>query len=600
MPIFHKPIKKQFHFVLYCLLAVGLALSVLCYSVIDKLMMKNAESYASHTAQKFNSEIEFLFERMDALSNSLLFDETIEKMLHSPYSSDTPKYLASLRSQFTSYSLMNRDLSEIALCSPAIAWSNYFDADTLRDFSDQLQGTYGSYCFGLYRSALISQQKDPSMRLVFGHNVYGMHDPSLYGSYLGFIILSIDPARSSITLPTADRTSTYFLLVDQHERVFSFNCSQDITDQITDQAADTLGSEWYRSLRFETPDFLVHSQQLDDTGLFMVSVMNRHELNHDVIGSTAILVGITVATLVLILFLMHLILRSIVRPLSRLSHHIDLATVSPLSEELPPLKLDGCEEIVRVSQSFNAMQEKQVRLNHQLQEATVKLYETRLGLKQAELDYLRSQINPHFLYNTLETIQALAAERHVPEIADAAGALGKLLRHNIKGAPMIPLADELEITRAYLTIQKMRFPDRLNVLESVRDNVRQLPVMKLLLQPLVENAICHGIEPKTGSGTIYIGARLDEGDLLIHVYDDGVGIPQDKLTQLQQALLQPATGHAVTHVGLLNVHNRIRLNYGEPYGLTLASTLGEGTQVTLRLPVIKEKRNDHHDESADR
>lgn len=587
MHLFHKPIMKQFRFVLYCLLALALVLALLCYRTIDDLMMENARAYAANTAEKFNAEVEFLFERVDALSNSLLFDETIEKMLHAPYSEKTPEYLASLKSQFTSYSLMNRDLSEIALCSPTMTWSSFFDAQSLRQFSRELQGTYGSHCFGLYVSPLTAQKKEPTLRLLFGHNVYGMHDPTLYGQYLGCILLSIDPSRAAITLPADNGTSIYFLLVDQKNTAFPFNCSEQECAQILQQMGKTWDASRELTDSFETPDFLVYPKQIPDTGLYMLSVVNRHELNGDVIQATAVLVGVTLLAFLLILWLMHLILRSIVRPLRSLSQHIALVTVSPLSQELPPLALDGCEELMQVCQSFNLLREKQVRLNQQLQQATVTLYETRLGLKQAELDYLRSQINPHFLYNTLETIQALALERNAPEIGDAAAALGKLLRHNVKGAPVNPLSEELEITRAYLTIQKMRFADRVNVLESVRENVRSLLVPKLVLQPLVENAICHGIEPKTGPGTIYIGARADGQQLLVSVYDDGVGIEEETLHQLQQALEQPAArAQELPHVGILNVHRRIRLTYGQAYGLSLNSTLGEGTQVTLHLPIL--------------
>lgn len=245
--------------------------------------------------------------------------------------------------------------------------------------------------------------------------------------------------------------------------------------------------------------------------------------------------------------------------------------------------LTGCSEIISISEAFNDLLETQIQLNQKLQDATVKLYETKLGLKQAELDFLRSQINPHFLYNTLETIQALAAEHNVPEISDASSALGKLLRHSIKGKSVIPFAEELELARAYLTIQKLRFPNRLNVLESVRENTLQIPVMKLLLQPLIENAVFHGIEPKPGSSTLYLGARLDGNDLLISVYDDGFGIDPDRLSEIRTAL-ETSSGHNTEHVGLINVQHRIRLRYGAPYGLTLSSAPGEGTRVTVRLP----------------
>ena len=296
-----------------------------------------------------------------------------------------------------------------------------------------------------------------------------------------------------------------------------------------------------------------------------------------------------------VVLLMSLMLQSVVRPLSQLSAYIDRIRLTPPGADAEPLELQGCEEITRLCSSFNTMLREQARLTRELQQATVNLYEMQLGRKQAELEYLRSQINPHFLYNTLEAIQGIALEHGVPKIADAAGALGKLFRHNIQGSDMIPLGKELEITQAYLTIQKLRFADKLNVLISIRENTRGIPVMKLLLQPLVENAVYHGLEPKTGPGTLFIGARLEKGDLLISIYDDGVGMPSGRLAALQEELERPAaSGKAETaHIGLLNVQHRIRLRYGMPYGLTLHSTPGGGTRVTVRVPAqIQEEENE--------
>ena len=143
-------------------------------------------------------------------------------------------------------------------------------------------------------------------------------------------------------------------------------------------------------------------------------------------------------------------LQSVVRPLSQLSAYIDRIRLTPPGADAEPLELQGCEEITRLCSSFNTMLREQARLTRELQQATVNLYEMQLGRKQAELEYLRSQINPHFLYNTLEAIQGIALEHGVPKIADATGALGKLFRHNIQGSDMIPLGKELEITQAYL------------------------------------------------------------------------------------------------------------------------------------------------------
>lgn len=579
---FQKTIEKQFRMVLYCLLAMGVLLSCLGYMAIERPMTKNAAVYAQSAAQKFNLEVEYLFKRVDALFNSLLFDQNIEQLMHTPYSARTPAYLNLLNAQFSSYSLMNQDLAEIALVTPDMAWSNYYDAATLRQFSQALDGAYGSVCFGLQGSPLISRTGSDSLRLVFGHNVYGMHDKAFYGQYLGSVVLSLDLSKSSLTLPAAEHSATFFILVDKAGNPFPFNCSEEEYLRIRAQGGGDGG--WAPGF-FETPDYLIHAAPLEQTGLFMVSAMERHELNREVLQTTAILIGVSAAALLAVVLLMGLILRGVVRPLSQMAAYIDRIKENAPGTPPQPLCLEGCDEIVQVSDSINTMLAEQTRLSRELQAATVNLYETQLGLKQAELEYLRSQINPHFLYNTLEAIQGLAAERGVPEIGDAAGALGKLFRHNIQGSATVSLNKELEITQAYLTIQKLRFPDKLNLLFSIRENARAVPVMKLFLQPLVENAVYHGLEPKTGPGTLYIGARLADETLIVSVYDDGVGMPPEQLAALRQALEATALDHEKNaHIGLLNVQHRIRLRYGAPFGLSLQSTPGEGTKVTVTLP----------------
>jgi len=585
---FKKRIMKQFRLVLCCLLIMGIVLSLLCYTVIERLMTKNSTAYTQSTAQKFNVEVKYLFDRADALFSSLLFNENIEQIMHTPFSAKTPSYLNALHTQFSSYRLMNAELAEIALVTPEMSWSSYFDAATLRAFSEEMRNLRGTTCFGLQQSPLTARAGSQEQRLVFGHNVYGMFDDSLYGQYLGSIILSLDLSKSSIQLPLSERSATCFVLLDQNGTAFPFNCSDEQYQQIQEQGLAAGHGTWPMGA-CQTEDYLIYNTPLNDTGLFMVSAMDRHALSKEGLPTIAILIVITTAALIVVVLLMSLMLQSVVRPLSQLSAYIDRIRLTPPGADAEPLELQGCEEITRLCSSFNTMLREQARLTRELQQATVNLYEMQLGRKQAELEYLRSQINP------LEAIQGIALEHGVPKIADATGALGKLFRHNIQGSDMIPLGKELEITQAYLTIQKLRFADKLNVLISIRENTRGIPVMKLLLQPLVENAVYHGLEPKTGPGTLFIGARLEKGDLLISIYDDGVGMPSGRLAALQEELERPAaSGKAETaHIGLLNVQHRIRLRYGMPYGLTLHSTPGGGTRVTVRVPAqTQEEENE--------
>ena len=202
---------------------------------------------------------------------------------------------------------------------------------------------------------------------------------------------------------------------------------------------------------------------------------------------------------------------------------------------------------------------------------------------------MRSQIDPHFLYNTLEAIRKMALTKDAPEVAQMALDMGKIFRYSTKGEETVPLREELEMIGAYLEIQRVRFGDRIRVFLAVPEEAVSCMVMKMLLQPLVENAIVHGLEPGEESGGIFIAARLEGETLLLTVKDDGAGIAPGRLDELQRALGQEVYD-TTKHVGILNTQARIRLRYGREYGIAIESTPGDGTTVQIRIPA--ERRED--------
>jgi two-component system sensor histidine kinase YesM len=581
-------IKKQFKIILACLLALYLVLAMLSYITLDHLMVKNSTEYAQNTSQKFNREVQYLFKRVDSIFVNLLFDQNIEHLMLSPYTTQTQRYIKSLLVKFSSYSIMNQDISDIGLITKDLSWSNTFDTKTLTSFAKEMEGIYGPYSFGIQQSTLTNNNAHQGSRLVFGYNVFGMYEEKYYGKYLGGIILSIDPAKSPITLPGTKRSNTYFLLADKDSDAFPFNCSEEMSKKIISDCGDLSKYKDSDTQVLELRDYLIYITPIPDMGYYMISAIDRRALNKDIIHATILIVLVVLAAFLIIAALMYTILHNMVTPLDAFSRYIQQIKRRPLNGNRQDLILKGCSEISTLSQSFNELLEESEQLNKQLYEATVNLYETKLGKKQAELQFLRSQISPHFLYNALESVKDIALEQNVPEIATIAGAMGKLFRYNVKGHTIVSLEQEIEITTAYLDIQQARFPEKLNVLYSIRENVMDIPIMKFLLQPLVENAVYHGLEPTSKNGTLFIGAHRQNDLLLITIQDDGVGIPHDNLTLLQQQLLEMKVISDFTgqHIGLLNVQHRLLLNYGSEYGLTIESSEGEGTKVMLRIPII--------------
>ena len=173
----------------------------------------------------------------------------------------------------------------------------------------------------------------------------------------------------------------------------------------------------------------------------------------------------------------------------------------------------------------------------------------------------------------------MAMQKDAPELAQMAVDMGNIFRYSTKGGTNVRLADEIAIIKSYIRIQQKRFRGKIEVFYFLPRETLEVPVMKMLLQPLVENAINHGLEPKEEKGNLYIGARLEEDKLILTVKDDGVGIPHEKLRELNELLKQD---HYDTsrHVGILNTQARIRLQYGKPYGITVESEKLDGTTVT--------------------
>lgn len=214
-----------------------------------------------------------------------------------------------------------------------------------------------------------------------------------------------------------------------------------------------------------------------------------------------------------------------------------------------------------------------------------KLHAERLNSEQKEAEFkmLTSQINPHFLYNTLETIRMKARINNQYEIEELVKMLAKILRKNIQaGSQDVTILSEVELIGYYLKIQQYRFGDRIQYDITVDKELEEHKILPLIIQPIVENSIIHGLESKGGIGHINILVRQIEDKISITIEDNGMGIGEEDLNRLQKDINKK--NQYGTHIGIGNVHQRVRLRYGDNYGVKVSSTLGVGTKVEIRLP----------------
>ena len=214
--------------------------------------------------------------------------------------------------------------------------------------------------------------------------------------------------------------------------------------------------------------------------------------------------------------------------------------------------------------------------------------------KQAEIKALQNQINPHFLYNTLDCIRGMAIEQGADNIEEMTRALSGMFRYSIsrKGKTKALMEEELANVNNYLRIQQYRFRNKINITETIDPAAKKCCVPKLLIQPIVENAVFYGLEPKTGERNLNIEAYCTGKKLIVKVEDNGVGMSFDKLRTINDAMCSGVSigdNGRGTQLGIVNVNERLRLLYGEEFGLRIFSCPKVGTTIEMVLPIIIEE-----------
>ena len=246
-------------------------------------------------------------------------------------------------------------------------------------------------------------------------------------------------------------------------------------------------------------------------------------------------------------------------------------------------KLGGNDEISQLYDYLSVMIWRIQRLLAQVYQEKIHAERLKTSQKDAEFKMLTSQINPHFLYNTLETIRMKARINKQYEIEELVKMLGKILRSSIQaGSKDMTIREEVELAEYYLKIQQYRFGERIQYQIYVEEGTERQKILPLLIQPLVENCIIHGLEGRADVGHIDVCVKRSGQNVVITVTDDGAGICGEKIAEIRRELAGNRTKGE--HIGICNVNQRVRLRYGEEYGVTVESICGEYTRVEITLP----------------
>lgn len=291
---------------------------------------------------------------------------------------------------------------------------------------------------------------------------------------------------------------------------------------------------------------------------------------------------VIISALILAIILIYYFSRLLTGRMLHLSKHISKVASGNLEARLV---IDGKDEIGQLARQFNHMVRNINDLMSEVQESNRQKNATLLKQNEIKFKMMASQINPHFLFNALESIRMKAHSRGQTDISQVVRLLGKMMRKNLEvGNGRIALHSELETVSSYLIIQKFRYNDRLAYELYVDPAANAVQIPPLIIQPLVENCVIHGLENRMDGGMVRVDIRVENALLKVEVSDNGVGISADRIAEIRQ-MLDNKDDYDTNNIGMRNIHLRLQLTYGPECGLNLASQSGYGTQISFDIPL---------------
>ncbi|MBW7453553.1 sensor histidine kinase, partial [Paenibacillus sepulcri] len=459
---------------------------------------------------------------------------------------------------------------------------NFFALDSLKGrpwYSDIIEANGGIVWTGDYKETYLD---------VGDVNIFSsarmLRDPNHYDKVSGVLMVDVkENLVSDILSALQFSPGTQVYLVDSSGSVVYHPDKTRIGTVIDRSILDLLkqGSEGIGSLKLDAEVNDVMYTTLPSTGWKLVAQGTESQLSQRAVKLTQRSEWTSLLEYIaLFLLLPFVLLTIIVRGMNRRVNHVITVIRKEGTESL--------KDLSPVNGDFHMLERSVDHLIIRVRTLVEEKYKAQIHEREAQLQALQAQINPHFLYNTLDTINWIAIGKGAADISQMIDSLAKYFRLSLnKGKNIVSVEDELRLAQVYLEIQQSRFPDTFDFQLEIQPGLDAYLMPKLILQPIVENALLHGIRKAKGKrGAIVISVREDSGDLLFTVSDNGIGMDERLSRQLLMEAMPEARNDGSgsgSSYGLFNVNERIKLYAGDHYGISISSQPGAGTTVTVRL-----------------
>ena len=576
-------------FSLLASLVPTLLISIFLFYKLDRTAQAEVQDYHDQITSQYMKNIEEKLQQyrnsLEVIANNTVILNTLTDETLNPYDK------GELVSKEVNNSLLLEKQSEVRNC---MIYSSVQDCKIYGRRASMMQQASREVWYLQERvikddcfSYFALKDSEPILSLV--KDIEELDTEHLSRSQLG--IIKLDVAMKRLFVPAAtdsEENATYDVIVYKNEG----EDAKILYQTLKENGSEILKKYWSDTAKEETgansegliDTYTVAGQTLEDYGLNLLFLFD----NQDSLEKRAEIIE----TFLPLLLLLMIAVTGVIYWYSKdFSSRVELLVKKFRRAETGDLsvseKISGTDEIAVLDQQFNRMLGK-------LDQLIKTSYVQKLENKEAQLKNLQLQINPHFLYNTLETISSIAAVKQVFVVCDICGKLGEIFRYSLgkNYGELVPLEQEMTHIKNYMFIQKIRYGDRLQVFYNIDVDAAHVHIPRFILQPIVENAISHGLSNLTSVGTLEVSAFEKKDRLYIEIEDDGEGMVREKVAEITRFINTAKPVEGKKNIGIRNVNQRIKLAYGEAYGITIRSAPYQGSRFTIQLPIMRKGEED--------
>ena len=576
-------------FSLLASLVPTLLISIFLFYKLDRTAQAEVQDYHDQITSQYMKNIEEKLQQyrnsLEVIANNTVILNTLTDETLNPYDK------GELVSKEVNNSLLLEKQSEVRNC---MIYSSVQDCKIYGRRASMMQQASREVWYLQERvikddcfSYFALKDSEPILSLV--KDIEELDTEHLSRSQLG--IIKLDVAMKRLFVPAAtdsEENATYDVIVYKNEG----EDAKILYQTLKENGSEILKKYWSDTAKEETgansegliDTYTVAGQTLEDYGLNLLFLFD----NQDSLEKRAEIIE----TILPLLLLLLIAVTGVIYWYSKdFSSRVELLVKKFRRAETGDLsvseKISGTDEIAVLDQQFNRMLGK-------LDQLIKTSYVQKLENKEAQLKNLQLQINPHFLYNTLETISSIAAVKQVFVVCDICGKLGEIFRYSLGKdyGELVPLEQEMTHIKNYMFIQKIRYGDRLQVFYNIDVDAAHVYIPRFILQPIVENAISHGLSNLTSVGTLEVSAFEKKDRLYIEIEDDGEGMVREKVAEITRFINTAKPVEGKKNIGIRNVNQRIKLAYGEAYGITIRSAPYQGSRFTIQLPIMRKGEED--------